>query len=111
MNLAPTSNSPETNWDEADASISISPPATSPVLEMVNGRASPVTDTPRDLRESIVVFIGRLRAAVSPSKVISPLARAATPGTNLITVPARPQSIEAGPLSGPGVTTNVVPEI
>jgi hypothetical protein len=40
-----------------------------------------------------VVFIGLLRAASSPSKVISPAKRAAIGGTKRMTVPAKPQSI------------------
>jgi hypothetical protein len=63
---------------------------------MVKGR-DPVpwssTDTPKALKESIVVFIGLLRAASSPSKVITPANRAAIGGTKRITVPANPQSI------------------
>src|SRR3954451_16052384 len=53
--------------------------------------------------------IGRSRAYGSPSKATTPSASAATGGTNRITVPARPQSTFAGPLSEPGVTVTVVP--
>ncbi len=110
MNLAPTSNSPETNCEEAEASISIVPPSTCPVPSIANGRVSPFTDTPSARSESMVVFIGRLRAARSPSKSICPLARVARAGTNLMTVPAKPQSILAGPDKGRGVTKAVVPD-
>ncbi len=53
--------------------------------------------------------IGRSRAYGSPSNWITPSASAATGGTKRITVPARPQSTLAGPLSEPGVTVTVVP--
>ena len=57
-----------------------------------------------------MVFIGRFRAATSPSKSICPLASDARAGTNRMTVPANPQSIAAGPKRDLGVTTTVVPE-
>ena len=41
VNVAPDSSSPETNCDEADASISTVPPATEPVPCTRNGSASP----------------------------------------------------------------------
>ena len=110
LNLAPTSNKPETNCEDADASISIAPPSTSPWPWIENGRDSPLTTTPRERSESIVVFIGRFRAATSPSKSICPLASDASAGTNRMTVPANPQSIAAGPKRDLGVTTTVVPE-
>src|SRR6478735_5208639 len=75
------------------------PPRTSPEPWTVNGRddAGPpsgaLTATPRPARASIMVPIGRLRACGSPSKRDAPRTRAATGGTNRITVPARPQSI------------------
>ena len=110
LNLAPTSKRPETNCEDAEASISIAPPSTSPWPWIENGRDSPETKTPSERSESMVVFIGRLRAAKSPSKSICPLASDASAGTNRMTVPANPQSIAAGPNSGLGVTTTVVPE-
>ena len=41
MNAAPDSSRPETNCDDADASISTVPPATDPVPRTENGRPSP----------------------------------------------------------------------
>ena len=105
LNFAPTSNSPETNCEEAEASISISPPATSPLPRIEKGSASPLTLTPSARSESIVVFMGRFLAARSPSKSICPVASEARAGTKRITVPARPQSMVAGPDSFPGVIT------
>ena len=92
---APESSSAETNWLEAEASITTVPPRTRPVPDTVKGRVprSPSsTRTPRVRRASRTADIGRVRACGSPSKATSPLARAATGGTNRITVPARPQS-------------------
>ena len=73
-----------------------SPPRTEPVATIVNGKAprpSSSTSTPKARSESMVVAIGRRRAPSSPSNVIRPAASAAKGGTNLITVPARPQSM------------------
>ena len=53
--------------------------------------------------------IGRLRACGSPSKNTSPVASAATGGTNRMTVPASPTSSVAGPRSSPGVTRQSPP--
>src|SRR3954469_16791610 len=47
VNAAPDSRRPETNCDDADASISTVPPATDPAPRTENGRASPSMATPR----------------------------------------------------------------
>ena len=107
-NLGALSSSPETNWLEALASITSSPPTTEPLPLRVNGSepvAASSTSTPSARSEEMVVCIGRLRAAASPSKVTSPVARVAIGGTKRITVPARPQLMVAGPSSGFGETS------
>ncbi len=110
--LAPASSSAETNWLEADASMTTLPPGTRPFPSTVNGsaRRSPSSMAmPRPRRPSSTAPIGRVRACGSPSKVTGPSASAATAGTNRMTVPARPQSTTAGPRSGPGVTVQSLP--
>src|SRR5256885_2322174 len=74
-----------------------SPPGTAPVPCRVNGRVSPSSRTPKARNAFSTVPMGRSRARGSPSNRISPSASAAAGGTNRITVPARPQSIAAGP--------------
>ena len=102
------SSRPETNCDDAEASIRTVPPRTEPAACRVNGSASPSIATPSVRRASSTVSIGRRRAAGSPSKVMSPVPVAASAGRNRMTVPASPQSIRAGPVSGAGVTRQVV---
>src|SRR5690554_5277465 len=57
----------------------------------------------------MVACIGRRREASSPSNDTGPSARAATGGTNRITVPARPQSMKVPPASSPGVMSRSGP--
>ena len=64
------SSSPETNWDDALASIRTVPPRSAPVPWIVNGRVSPSMSAPSARSASSTVAIGRRRAASSPSKVI-----------------------------------------
>ena len=40
-NRGAASNKPETNWDDAEASISTMPPMGEPLPETLNGRLSP----------------------------------------------------------------------
>ncbi len=98
------------NWLDFDALTKTSPPVTSPVASIMNG-SRPVPRswmvTPRSLRDSMTVAIGRRRECASPSKVISPWARHAAGGRNRITVPARPTSMVAGPRMKCGVTATV----
>ena len=107
---AAQSSSPETNWDDALASIRTLPPRSAPEPRTVNGSRSPSISAPNARNASSTVDIGLRRAASSPSMTTGPVAVAANAGTNRITVPARPQSISAGPVSGPGVTAQSVPE-
>ncbi len=92
VNDAPDSSSPDTNCDEADASISTVPPATEPAPRTENGRPSPSMSTPRRRNASSSGAIGRARACSSPSNATDSVPSAATGGTNRSTVPARPQS-------------------
>ena len=104
VNVAPDSSSPETNCDEADASISTVPPATDPVPCTRNGRPSPSSATPRPRIASSRGAIGRARACSSPSNVTTSAPSAATGGTKRSTVPARPQSMRragCGPIAPP----------
>jgi hypothetical protein len=77
----------------------------------VNGSelVSEVTSAPNACIDSIVVFIGRALAPASPSKLTCPSTSIDSGGTNRMTVPARPQSILAGPNSSPGVTSKSEP--
>src|SRR5664279_2762920 len=109
VNDAPDSRSPETNWEDALASMVTVPPGSAPVPCRVNGKAPPSMEAPRARSASSTMDIGRRRAAGSPSKVISPFAVAASAGRNRMTVPARPQSITAGPDSGAGSTSQSAP--
>ena len=93
VNDAPESSRPETNCDDAEASICTAPPATDPVPCTRNGRPSPSTSTPRPRSASSNGLIGRTRACSSPSKVTAATPSAASGGTKRNTVPARPQSI------------------
>ena len=104
---AAESRRPETNCDEAEASISTRPPRREPAPATVNGRLSPVTSAPRARSASRTVAWGRTRAAGSPSNVEVPVASAASGGTKRMTVPARPHSTSA-PCRLPGVTTRSV---
>ena len=92
VNAAPDSSSPDTNCDEADASISTVPPATDPPPRTENGRPSPSMSTPSPRNASSSGAIGRARACSSPSNTTVSVPSAATGGTNRSTVPARPQS-------------------
>ena len=78
-----------------------------PVPWTVNGRPAPSTSTPRARSASSTSPTGRCRMCGSPSKSTTPVARPATGGRKRITVPARPQSMRAGPESGPGVIAHV----
>ena len=105
----------ETNWEEAEASISTLPPSTEPVPWTVTGRtarpeasAACSTSTPRSRSARTTGSIGRVRAAGSPSTVTSPTVKAATAGMKRMTVPASPAWILAEP-SGPGVSVRVRP--
>src|ERR1700722_10895356 len=98
VNDAPASSSPETNCDDAEASISTAPPATDPAPRTWNGRPSPSTSTPRPRSAFNNGAIGRTRACASPSNVTTlpgPRPIAASGGTKRNTVPARPQSMRA----------------
>src|SRR5690242_6790159 len=109
---APASSSADTNWLDPDASSVTVPPRTAPVPDTEYGiRPVPPSSicTPSARSASRMTPIGRSRAYSSPSNATTPSASAATGGTNRITVPARPQSTSAGPLSEPGVTVTVVP--
>ena len=114
-NRGAASSRAETNWEDPEASTDTSDPLIAPVPWTVNGRevgAAPpsvVTRTPRSSRARITGAIGRTRAPASPSSRTGPSARAASGGTNRITVPASPQSIWAGPRRGAGRTRSVVP--
>src|SRR5690554_4012110 len=57
----------------------------------------------------MVTCIGRRLAASSPSNATGPSASAATGGTNRMTVPARPQSMNVPPASSPGVMSRSGP--
>ena len=95
VNDAPASSRPETNCDDAEASISTAPPATDPAPRTRNGRPSPSTSTPRPRSAFSSGAIGRTRACSSPSNVTAARPSAASGGTNRNTVPARPQSMRA----------------
>ena len=104
---AAESRRPETNCEEAEASISTRPPRRDPAPETVKGRRSPSISAPRARSASSTVDCGRILAAGSPSKVEGPVARAAIGGTKRMTVPASPHSISP-PRSGPGVMSRSV---
>ena len=105
--LGPMSKSADKNWLDLLASIVISPPGIAP---------APLIDIGKLYRPPCSILIpssssalmtgpsGRSYERGSPSKAISPSARAASGGRKRITVPALPTSIVAGPLSGAGVT-------
>jgi hypothetical protein len=104
VNVAHVNSSPETNCDEADASISTVPPATDPLPCTRNGRPSPSSATPSPRIASSSGEIGLALACSSPSKVTTSAPSAATGGTKRSTVPARPQSMVApgaGPIAPP----------
>src|SRR5271156_7035141 len=92
VNDAPASSRPETNCDDAEASISTAPPATDPAPCTRNGKLSPSMSTPRPRSAFSNGAIGRPRACSSPSKVTAANPSAASGGTKRNTVPARPQS-------------------
>ena len=95
VNAAPDSISPDTNCDEAEASISTVPPATDPSPCTRNGRPSPSMATPSPRSAVSSGAMGRARACSSPSNVTVSVLSAATGGTNRSTVPASPQSTRA----------------
>ena len=95
MNDAPDSSRPDTNCDDAEASMSTAPPATDPAPCTRNGNPSPSMSTPRPRSASSNGAIGRTRACSSPSKVTAATPKPASGGTKRSTVPARPQSIRA----------------
>ena len=102
-NAAPHSSRPETNCEEAEASMRTGPPATAPRPRTQNGKPSPSIATPSARSASNSGAMGRARACSSPSKSTPALLSAASGGTNRNTVPARPQSIRvsAGGFSDP----------
>ena len=69
VNDAPDSSRPDTNCDDAEASMSTAPPATDPAPCTRNGNPSPSMSTPRPRSASSNGAIGRTRACSSPSKV------------------------------------------
>jgi hypothetical protein len=75
------------------------PPASPPLPCTVKGSAFPSIEAPRWRSASSTVSMGRSLALGSPSKRTSPSASTAAGGTNRITVPARPQSTSACPVS------------
>ena len=101
VKAAPDSSSPDTNCDDAEASMATVPPGTAPRPCTANGRPEPVMSTPSTPSASSSGAIGRARAWASPSNVTSAVLRAASGGTNRSTVPARPQSMVA---CGPGAS-------
>ena len=97
-NRAAASSSPDTNWLDPVASTVAEPPRMGPVIE--NGSSSPSTVAPSWRRPSRMGWMGRALACSSPVKRVVPFARAATGGTNRMTVPASPQSIWAAARTG-----------
>ncbi|PQM45667.1 hypothetical protein C1Y40_04169 [Mycobacterium talmoniae] len=95
VSAAPDSSSPETNCDDADASMATVPPLTAPVPRTVNGRLVPSMSTPRTPSASSSGVIGRVLACSSPSNSTTAFPSAASGGTNRSTVPASPQSTRA----------------
>src|SRR6201999_4565065 len=95
VNDAPDSSRPDTNCDDAEASMSTAPPATDPAPCTRNGNPSPAMSTPRPRSASSNGAIGRTRACSSPSKLTAATPNPASGGTKRSTVPARPQSIRA----------------
>ncbi len=97
-----TRRSAETNWLDAEASTSTLVARGDPPPLTVNGRVprpSSSTVRPSARSASMMPAIGRSRARGSPSMVTGPSARAASGGTNRMTVPARPESTLVSPLS------------
>lgn len=102
-------SNPETNCDEAEASISTVPPGTAPVPRTRNGRPEPSIRTPNPRSASSSGAMGRALACSSPSNSTIDSASAAS-GTNHSTVPARPQSTCAiGSGTTRPLTVNSVP--
>ena len=101
------------NWEDFEASMVVAPPATAPEPWTSNGSelAGGSIRTPRSASAVNIGPTGRLRMCGSPSKRTVPRDKAATGGTNLITVPARPQSTCVGPSCVPGVTSQSSPEV
>src|SRR5215217_5614092 len=95
VNAAPDNSRPDTNCDDADASMCTVPPATLPAPRTANGSPSPSMSTPRPRNASSSGAMGRTRACSSPSNVTVSLPSAAAGGTNRSTVPASPQSTRA----------------
>ena len=111
---APASSSAETNWDDAEASMTTCPPCTDPVPRTSNGKAprpASSMSTPRVLSAASTSPTGRLRMCGSPSKATRPDDSPATGGTKRSTVPARPQSTSASRSNGPGVTGQSAPDV
>ena len=114
-NRGAESSRPDTNWLDADASISSAPPV---------DRAGAV-DGERQCAASVVVDVdaeqragrrwscasGGAAPTASPSNATGPRASAATGGRKRITVPARPQSIDTPPSSSRGRDQQVGPVI
>src|SRR5262245_31891687 len=99
---APVSSRPETNCEDADASMVTAPPAAVPPWTVKGSPPRPPSSmaAPTARSASMVARMGRLRAGGSPSKMLLPDASVATGGTNRMTVPASPQSIRTGCASG-----------
>ena len=95
VNDAPDSSRPDTNCDDADASIATVPPATDPLPcdpERQTGAVDPHAETAQRIQQrrdrpgpGLLVAVERDRRSAS----------AASGGTNRSTVPARPQSTRA----------------
>ena len=100
VKAAPDSSRPDTNCDDADASISTCRPAPIRGRAPPNGSAVPSTSTPRPRSASSRGAIGRARACSSPSNVTTAVLSAASGGTNRRTVPARPQSMRGPRVRG-----------
>ena len=100
------SSSPDTSWDEADASTVTAPPGSEPVPCTVNGMAPrpPSSMTaPSSRSAAMIAPTGRWAARGSPWNPTATLPSAATGGTKRITVPALPTSTLvslAGPAGG-----------
>ena len=108
---APASSRAETNCEDADASITTVPPGTDPVPRTVKGRPSPSMATPSPRSAVSTSPTGRFRMCASPSNSTAPAASPATGGTNLMTVPASPQSTAASRSNGPGATAQSSPDV
>ncbi len=96
VNAAPHSSRPETNCEEAEASMCTVPPRTDPRPRTVNGRPVAV-DVDAEFAQPIEQWRDRPGAGLLVTVEDAPPAvpSAASGGTNRSTVPARPQSMRA----------------